>query len=564
MELKIPMKFSLLLMHAIAIVVANGTPRNRPYSVLDSPEANRPLYAGFDNMRLSMNGSVLLWPMPAHVTRGKSILALASGFAFGQADGQHISATLAQAFSRYIDIIYEQHSLFQVVSSGLGIPVLEKLLVSLDSSTEELEFEVDESYTLKVPDPSNPNIASLQAATVYGALRGLETFSQLVDYDYSSRSLQIARTPWIIEDYPRFPYRGLLIDTSRHYQPVESIKRVIDSMSFAKLNVLHWHIVDEEAFPIEIPSYPGLWNGAYSYKERYNIEDASEIVEYARARGIHVMPELDVPGHAASWGLGYPQLWPSPQCNEPLDVSKEFTFDVIDGILKDFKKIFPFKFAHLGGDEVDTSCWKKSPVIESWLTSHNLTAQDAYASFVIRAQEIAMKHGFEPVNWEETFNIFPSQLSKQTVVHNWYQSGTCPRAVKAGLRCIMSDQGTWYLDHLDVPWDKFYLTEPHLDITDAAEQELVIGGEVCMWGETVDASDILQTIWPRAAAAAERLWSPLSMTEQGISEETLRRLQTFRCLLNRRGIPAAPVLSFWGTYVFGRVAPSEPGSCFSQ
>jgi hexosaminidase len=271
---------SLLLMHAIAIVVANGTPRNRPYSVLDSPEANRPLYAGFDNMRLSLNGSVLLWPMPAHVTRGKSILALASGFAFGQADGQHISATLAQAFSRYIDIIYEQHSLFQVVSSGLDIPVLEKLLVSLDSSTEELEFEVDESYTLKVPDPSNPNIASLQAATVYGALRGLETFSQLVDYDYSSRSLQIARTPWIIEDYPRFPYRGLLIDTSRHYQPVESIKRVIDSMSFAKLNVLHWHIVDEEAFPIEIPSYPGLWNGAYSYKERYNIEDASEIVEY--------------------------------------------------------------------------------------------------------------------------------------------------------------------------------------------------------------------------------------------------------------------------------------------
>jgi hypothetical protein len=129
---------SLLLMHAIAIVVANGTPRNRPYSVLDSPEANRPLYAGFDNMRLSMNGSVLLWPMPAHVTRGKSILALASGFAFGQADGQHISATLAQAFSRYIDIIYEQHSLFQVVSSGLDIPVLEKLLVSLDSSTEEV------------------------------------------------------------------------------------------------------------------------------------------------------------------------------------------------------------------------------------------------------------------------------------------------------------------------------------------------------------------------------------------------------------------------------------------
>ncbi|CAK9214555.1 unnamed protein product [Sphagnum troendelagicum] len=560
----------LLLMQVIAGVVGNGTPRTHPYSILNDPQADRsrPLNADFDNMEVSINESVHIWPMPASVSKGMAIVTLARDFAFGQADGnQIVSATLAQAFSRYIDIIYRPHALSQVASSlfqDSNIPVLEQLLVSLDPSTEELEFEVDESYTLKVPDPSNPSIASLQAANVYGALRGLETFSQLVSYHYSSRSLQITRTPWIITDYPRFPYRGLLIDTSRHYQPLESIKRVIDSMSFAKLNVLHWHIVDEEAFPIEIPSYPRLWNGAYSYKERYTTEDAAEIVEYARARGIHVMPELDVPGHGASWGIGYPQLWPSPQCNEPLDVSKEFTFEVIDGILQDFRALFPFKFAHLGGDEVNTSCWEDSPSIKRWLISHNLTGQDAYASFVIRAQQIAIKHGYEPVNWEETFNTFPSRLSKETVVHNWLESGTCPRAVKAGLRCIVSNQGTWYLDHLDVTWDQFYMTEPLVNITDPEEQKLLIGGEVCMWGETVDASDILQTIWPRAAAAAERLWSPLSITQQGSSDNVLQRLQSFRCLLDGRGIAAAPLLTLSGAYAYGRVAPSEPGSCFRQ
>jgi hypothetical protein len=173
----------LLLMQVIAGVVGNGTPRTHPYLILNDPQADRsrPLNADFDNMEVSINESVHIWPMPASVTKGMAIVTLARDFAFGQADGnQIVSATLAQAFSRYIDIIYRPHALSQVASSSFqdsNIPVLEQLLVSLDPSTEELEFEVDESYTLKVPDPSNPSIASLQAANVYGALRGLEVIA---------------------------------------------------------------------------------------------------------------------------------------------------------------------------------------------------------------------------------------------------------------------------------------------------------------------------------------------------------------------------------------------------
>ncbi|XP_065012206.1 beta-hexosaminidase 3-like isoform X4 [Musa acuminata AAA Group] len=107
--------------------------------------------------------------------------------------------------------------------------------------------------------------------------------------------------------------------------------------------------VDKQSFPLEIPSYPRLWAGAYSYSERDTKADALEIAQYAERRGVNVLAEIDVPGHALSWGVGYPDLWPSAECQEPLDVSKEFTFKVIEGILSDFTKVFKFRFVHLGG-----------------------------------------------------------------------------------------------------------------------------------------------------------------------------------------------------------------------
>ncbi|KAH9312869.1 hypothetical protein KI387_027904, partial [Taxus chinensis] len=126
------------------------------------------------------------------------------------------------------------------------------------------------------------------------------TFSQLCAFNFMTKNVEISNAPWFILDEPRFAFRGLLIDTSRHYQPVEIIKQIIDSMSYAKLNVLHWHIVDEESFPLEIPSYPGLWKGSYTGWERYTFDDARDIVEFAKSRGINIMAEIDVPGHAES------------------------------------------------------------------------------------------------------------------------------------------------------------------------------------------------------------------------------------------------------------------------
>ncbi|KAL1562201.1 Beta-hexosaminidase 1 [Salvia divinorum] len=501
-----------------------------------------------------------IWPLPSQYNSGNQTLTVNPNLTLFTSGNGGSSRIVSQAFERYKRIIFE-HASLKLPIDGVDYD-LNKLTILVCSDNEELQLGVDESYNLLVAASDAHSVIgeiTIEANSVYGALHGLETLSQLCAFDYGTKTVKLYNAPWYIQDKPRFEYRGLLLDTSRHYLPIEIIKQVIESMSYAKLNVLHWHIIDEESFPLEVPSFPNLWKGAYTKWERYTIDDASEIVDFAKKRGINVMAEVDVPGHAESWGAGYPDLWPSSSCREPLDVSKNFTFDLISGILSDMKKIFPFGLFHLGGDEVNTDCWTSTPHVKQWLQDHRMSAKDAYKYFVLRAQEIAISLNWTPVNWEETFNSFPASLNPKTVVHNWLGAGVCPKAVAKGFRCIYSNQGFWYLDHLDVPWESVYYTEPLEDITDASQRKLVLGGEVCMWGETADASDVQQTIWPRAAAAAERLWSAPESGSSRNSTTVLQRLEYFRCLLTRRGVPAAPVRNF-----YARRPPIGPGSCYNQ
>ncbi|KAF9676785.1 hypothetical protein SADUNF_Sadunf08G0039100 [Salix dunnii] len=559
-----------------------------------------------------LDGSLTyIWPLPSKSSSGNDTLSVDPELSLVVGGKGGDSSIIKDGFDRYKKIIFKH--------SGRSYPVNKRsvfdigiLKIAVLSDNEELQLGADESYLLLVEKRNGQSIigeAYIEANTVYGALRGLETFSQLCAFDYETKTVKIYKAPWYIVDKPRFAYRGLLLDTSRHYLPINVIKQIIESMSYAKLNVLHWHIIDEQSFPLEVPSYPNLWKGSYTKWERYTVEDAYDIVNFAKMRGINVMAEVDIPGHAESWGAGYPDLWPSPSCREPLDVAKNFTFDVISGILTDLRKIFPFGLFHLGGDEVNTvtlngsisdrllelyiACeamthemtgvpndqlksntaspghsllivvfyYMKKDLIKdghimvsmpangncqsSRLLDHNMTTKDAYQYFVLRAQEIAISKGWTPVNWEETFNTFASNLNPRTIVHNWLGGGVCAKAVAKGFRCIFSNQGFWYLDHLDVPWDGVYKAEPLEGINDTSMQELVIGGEVCMWAETADTS---------------RMWSKREAISSGnITLTALPRLHYFRCLLNRRGVQAAPV-----TNDYARQPPTGPASCYEQ
>jgi len=493
-------------------------------------------------------------------------LSLASGFTFQSAS---TSKTLQHAFLRYSDLLFGVHG--DPTSDG----AVSQLTVKLGSEDETLQQDTDESYTL---DIGTDGSASISAPNVYGAMHGLETFSQLIFFNFSSKQYELPDVH--IEDAPRFGFRGVLIDTSRHYEPLRGLRQLVDSLAFAKMNVLHWHAVDAQSFPLEVPSYPKLSDGAYNPAAKYTKEEMAEFVEYARQRGVRVMIEFDGPGHSYSWGVGYPQLLPTGwnvsktcanqcppvadnPCNVPLDPSNNFTYQVLEGLYRDMtggsqgQGIFFEDLMHLGGDEVDSNCWALSPEIAAFMKAMNYTTYDqVYMYFVQHAHQLAISMGRSPVCWEEVFNHFGTQLDKRTVVHIWLSAATLAKVVAAGYRTIFSNNGDWYLDHLDTTWQHMYSVDPTAGVTNTTQLELIIGGEACMWGETVDISDMLQTVWPRAAAVAERLWSPAASTTDPSQAES--RFAWFRCLMNDRGIAAAP------HSLGGRAAPPGPGDCYQQ
>lgn len=504
-----------------------------------------------------------IWPLPKKYSNGTSSASVSKTFKFSSGKA---TSTLTNAFTRYTKLIFV-HDIKKSAMTGTELPGLDVSCDSYDESHPQLE--TDESYTLTIP--SDGTNAKLHAATIYGALHGLETFSQLVVFNFDSESYDIYGLPWQIEDAPRFAHRGLMMDTSRHFQPLASIYAMIDSLPYAKINVLHWHVSDSQSFPLESKTYPKLWDGAYSEEEKYIQADVADVVEYARERGVRVMVEFDMPGHAASWCKGYPEVCPSPSCNQPLNVATNATFDLITSLLKEMTGgaksqpdkpmgLFPDNFIHLGGDEVNTGCWTKTPSIAYWLIDNNMTADQGYAYFVKRAAHIAISQGRRPVQWVEVFDHFGTQLPKEVIVHVWKAKSTLPSVVKAGYNALINNSpgsDSWYLDHINIKWDAVYGNEPCSAITDEKQCALVLGGQGEMWGEKVDASDFQNTVWPKLGAIAEKLWSPRAMTQTPALAHD--RIKWFRCLLNHRGVAAAPVDND-----NARDAPPRPGSCYEQ
>ena len=264
------------------------------------------------------------------------------------------------------------------------------LEVSVSGTSMDLGLGTDESYELSIPASGG---ATLSAPTVYGALRGMETFSQLVGFDPMSQQYTVGHVPWNIQDMPRFSHRGILLDTSRHFHSIRTIKRFVDSLSYAKFNVFHWHIVDSQSFPLQLHTLPNLVKGAYTPAEIYTPEDVMSIVEYAKARGVRVIPEFDTPGHAASWCVGYPDICPSTSCTQPLNPATNATFDLIKTLITESKTLWTDDYFHLGGDEVNTNCWTQTPSVAAWLKAKNFSTDDAYKYFVQITHSLARSLG---------------------------------------------------------------------------------------------------------------------------------------------------------------------------
>ena len=450
-----------------------------------------------------------LMPMPASLQSGNGSLRIDSSFSVSLAG--YTDPRLERAVVRFLQQLSVQAAVPMNLKPAKSSQAT--LIIRTDHAGKEIqEVGEDESYVLEVASAG----AKLSAPTPLGTMHGLQTFLQLVDVSTDS----FAAPAVTIQDRPRFPWRGLMIDSARHFTPPEVIRRNIDGMEAVKMNVFHWHLSDNQGFRVESKRFPKLQelgsDGFY-----YTQDEIRDVIAYARDRGIRVVPEFDMPGHSTAWFVGYPELASAPGPYEierhwgvmdpAMDPTKESTYKFLDEFIGEMAKLFPDKFFHVGGDEVNGKQWNANPQIQQFMRAHGLPNNQALQGyFNKRLQPIVQKHGKNMIGWDE---ILDPTLPKDITIQSWRGQSSLAAAGKQGYRGLLSNGY-----YLDLGWSaaRHYAVDPMSG--DAAnltpeEKQRILGGESCMWAEYVDAENIDSRVWPRNAAIAERLWSPQEVTD---------------------------------------------------
>jgi hexosaminidase len=375
----------------------------------------------------------------------------------------------------------------------------------------------DESYRLRVTATG----ASLTAASALGIQRGLATFRQVLESTPRGWRAQFCD----IQDRPRFAWRGLLIDPARHFLPVAVIKRNLDAMAAVKLNVLHWHLSDDQGWRVESRLFPRLHTvaGATGY---YTQAEVREVVRYATQRGIRVVPEFDLPGHTGALLAAYPRLgsndsikavptrWGTSQNWALLDPTRESTYTMLDSVLTEMSALFPDKYFHIGGDENDGRQWRHNPRIVAFMQAKGFvkagtTVPDKHQLqnyFNRRMLTTIQKLGKTMVGWDE---VLGPDLPAPIVVETWRGPKGVLDAVRLGHPALRAHG--YYLD-LNYSAASHYAADPLQGVPDSLASR-VLGGEAAMWSEFADSVIYESRVWPRAAAVAERLWSPAALTQ---------------------------------------------------
>eukprot|EP00040_Diaphanoeca_grandis_P019625 m.103756 g.103756 ORF g.103756 m.103756 type:complete len:963 (-) comp27515_c0_seq4:240-3128(-) len=542
--------------------------------------------------------ATMVWPQPQSQTVGdrSGYISSRSQFQFVAANAMASSSSvLREAFARYEAVLF-QHIPEPMTWVGRchtppcpgqpAVPskalVVGSLEVVLRSSDESLDLETCENYTLSISFPN----ATLTAVTAYGALRGLETFSQLVQPDYSIREQ-------VIDDFPRFPFRGILIDSARHFLSVPLLQAHLDAMAYNKMNVLHWHIVDMPSFPFVSTSFPQLAaNGAFDSNHVYTPQDISSIIAYAKARGIRVVPEFDVPGHTfPSWdfvGVMHDNSTLLTKCAQynsvggygPLRVDLESTYEFLTTLFTELSTVFPDAVFNIGGDEVSTGCWEENPDVSAFMKRMNLSPSNLtvyFAKKVFAIVNTTMKKS--PMMWRPGIGdlVSPADTPPDAIydvygpmpgLKGYNDSATV--TTKNGFRVVRS--ANYYLDQLctgdpdgkhdGTYWGYFqgfdyYNYDPiigEIDEKAGGRPELVIGGKANMWGEHVDNTNFMPRVWPRTSVLAERFWSAAAVNDTAVAR---MRLHEFRCRLTRRGIDAQPI----GSLAYSETGPYHTAFC---
>ena len=447
-----------------------------------------------------------LMPMPSSVQLGSGQLPINRSFSV--AISGHRDSIVDRGVQRFIAQLSKETGIRFEAASGNKNPTLS---IRAERSSDPVQkLGEDESYQLRV----TTSRATLSAANPLGVLHGLQTFLQLVGTGENGFFVPAV----VINDQPRFAWRGLLIDVGRHYIPVDVLKRNIDGMAAVKMNVLHLHLSDDQGFRVESKRYPKLHemgsDGLY-----YTQAEIRDLIDYARDRGVRIMPEFDMPAHSLSWFVGYPELASTPGTYKidpaapytVMDPTREQMYKFLDKFIGEMAKLFPDAYFHIGGDEVGDKPWNENPKIQDFMRSHGMkNNRELQAYFNQHLEKILHKHHKIMVGWDE---ILRPDLPKTIVVQSWRGQESLATAAQQGYSGILSFG--YYLD-LMWPASRHYAVDPmsgSASTLTPEQKSRILGGEACMWGEWLSPENIDSHIWPRAAAIAERLWSPQNVTD---------------------------------------------------
>jgi hexosaminidase len=393
-----------------------------------------------------------------------------------------------------------------------------------------LKLYEDESYQLHT---SNRQV-TITANTDLGALHALATLQQLLSVKNGSYYF-----PGVdIDDSPRFPWRGLLLDITLHWMPMDVLKRTMDAMALVKLNVFHLHLTEDQMFGIESKKFP-LLTTVGAEGNFYTQENMREIIAYADQRGIRIVPEFDVPGHCTAMLKAYPELASVPRNYElqryygvfdpALDVTKPAVYAFLDTLFTEMAAIFPDDYFHIGGDENTGRDWARSDSIRSYMQKKGMRSyRELETEFITRLLPILQKNGKKMMGWDE---ILQAGLPHDIMVQSWQGTASLVEGAKKGYTGLLS---TGYYIDLIQPTDFHYLVDPvppEAKLT-AAEAKLIVGGEATMWTEHVTPETVDSRIWPRTAAIAERLWSAQNLRD---TDDMYRRLNRMDLLLEEAG-----------------------------
>ncbi|KAK4684350.1 hexosaminidase, partial [Tremellales sp. Uapishka_1] len=589
---------------------------------------------------------LLVLPSPSFSQIGNTTLCLSPSFKISVDTSLPVPQDLHEAINRTLsNVLSTTHQYLSVLGGTEFFPAnstkcsatLNMLVLSLqggastfpsimESAVLPIEDRMGkEGYSLNVPVSG---AGTLSSDSALGLFRGLTTFEQLfyaVPTTVTSRQktsasslIYIPNAPVSITDKPQFGWRGLLLDTSRHYFSASALLKVLDTMSFVKLNVFHWHIADSQSWPLDLSSHPELAAAAaYSSTSIYTEDTIKQVVAYAGARGIDVVIEIDTPGHTATIGASHPELvacydsagWQT-FANEPppgqLRFADPAASELVSDIFESTLKLVSSAYFGTGGDELNTACMYADEATNASLAAKNWTLENALDDFTSKTHATLLKDGRTPVVWEEMVleHEVPS-LSNKTIVLPWISQDHAVNITDQGFRIVHASSDYLYLDCGHGEWitdtgggnswcDPFKswatiyssvslygglcfaqivdLTsfDPLTNIT--ANHNLVLGGQVSLWTEQTDEMNLETMLWPRSSALAELLWTGAGST--GFPRdpvEALPRMHDIRYRMVEKGVRAVPLQPHWCAIRPGQFAssvntmrgfkPMVPGKC---